>query len=207
MRQTIGKILRNQAIGRNRFVGLWRRLGSPSLEDWAEYLSRHGGFHSFGSACAINPSAYFADPAITRIGSNVRIAGGFITGHDGSVNMVNRAFGTKFDAVGAVDIRDNVFVGYGAIILPGVTIGENSIIGAGAVIARDVEPGSIMAGSPARKVSTMEEHLERLERKNAAMPWRHLIEQREGGFDPELEPELVRMRAAHFFGQRHNVAT
>ena len=42
--------------------------------------------------------------------------------------------GVKLDAVGKIDIRDNVFVGYGAIILRGVTIGPNAIVAAGAVV-------------------------------------------------------------------------
>lgn len=44
------------------------------------------------------------------------------------------------------------FVGAGAIILPGVTVGDNSIIGAGAVVTKDVPSNSIVAGNPARVI-------------------------------------------------------
>lgn len=47
-------------------------------------------------------------------------------------------------------IEDDCDVGIGSIILPGVSIGKGSIIGAGAVVTRDVEPYSVMAGIPAR---------------------------------------------------------
>lgn len=47
-------------------------------------------------------------------------------------------------------------VGSGAVILPGVTIGERALIGAGAVVTRDVPPGAIVAGNPARIVRTLD---------------------------------------------------
>lgn len=52
-----------------------------------------------------------------------------------------------------VTIGHSVFIGARAIVLKGVTIGDRSIIGAGAVVTRDVEPGAIVAGNPARAVS------------------------------------------------------
>ena len=50
---------------------------------------------------------------------------------------------------------DNVFIGLGATILPGVTIGSNSVIGAGSVVTRDVPPWSIAAGNPCRVIRTI----------------------------------------------------
>lgn len=54
--------------------------------------------------------------------------------------------------MGRVKIKDDVWIGAGAIILSGVTIGECSVIGAGAVVTRDVEPYTIVAGVPAKKI-------------------------------------------------------
>jgi acetyltransferase-like isoleucine patch superfamily enzyme len=53
---------------------------------------------------------------------------------------------------GAVLIGDRVWIGYRAVILPGITIGDAAVIGAGAVVTNNVEPYAIMAGVPARKV-------------------------------------------------------
>ena len=50
----------------------------------------------------------------------------------------------------AVIIEEGAEVGMGSIILPGVTIGKNSIVGAGAVVTKDVEPYSVVVGVPAR---------------------------------------------------------
>ncbi|MAS93988.1 MAG: maltose acetyltransferase [Verrucomicrobiales bacterium] len=51
-----------------------------------------------------------------------------------------------------VSIGDDVWIGGGAIICPGVTIGERSIVGAGSVVTRDVSPDVIVAGNPARVI-------------------------------------------------------
>ncbi len=50
-------------------------------------------------------------------------------------------------------IGDNVWIGYGAYIMPGINIGEGAIIGARAVVTHDVEPFTIVAGVPARAIS------------------------------------------------------
>lgn len=51
---------------------------------------------------------------------------------------------------GPVRIEDGAWIGAGAIILPGVTVGRKSVVGAGSVVTRDVPPYSIVAGNPAR---------------------------------------------------------
>jgi maltose O-acetyltransferase len=51
-----------------------------------------------------------------------------------------------------VVIGNDVWIGAGVIILSGVTIGECSVIGAGAVVTKNVEPFTIVAGVPARKI-------------------------------------------------------
>lgn len=57
-------------------------------------------------------------------------------------------------------VRDRVFVGVRAIVLPGVTLGEGAIVAAGAVVTRDVAPYTIVAGVPARFVRQRNRNLE-----------------------------------------------
>ncbi|WP_276866657.1 DapH/DapD/GlmU-related protein [Bacteroides heparinolyticus] len=51
-----------------------------------------------------------------------------------------------------VRIGDNCFIGNGAILLPGITIGNEVIVGAGSVVTKDVPSNTIVAGNPARVI-------------------------------------------------------
>jgi acetyltransferase-like isoleucine patch superfamily enzyme len=57
----------------------------------------------------------------------------------------------------AVRICRGAWIGAGTIILPGVTIGENAVVGAGSVVTRDVESGAVVAGRPARATDSSRE--------------------------------------------------
>ncbi|MGG7466235.1 sugar O-acetyltransferase [Plantibacter sp. YIM 135347] len=61
----------------------------------------------------------------------------------------------KLEAAEPIVIEDNVWLGGGAIILPGVTVGENSVIGAGAVVTKDVPRNSVAVGNPARVIRSI----------------------------------------------------
>ena len=54
-------------------------------------------------------------------------------------------------------IEDNVWLGGGAILLPGVKIGRNAVVGAGAVVSRSVLPNTVVAGNPAREIRKIEQ--------------------------------------------------
>jgi maltose O-acetyltransferase len=90
----------------------------------------------------------------TRIGSNVMMGPEvmiYTRNHCTSrldVPMIQQGF----RAVAPVDIEDNVWIGARVIILPGVTIGSGSVLGAGSVISRDVPPNAIVVGNPGRVV-------------------------------------------------------
>jgi acetyltransferase-like isoleucine patch superfamily enzyme len=59
-------------------------------------------------------------------------------------------------ATAPVRIKDNVWIGMGAVILKGVTIGENSVVAAGAIVTKDVPPNVVVAGNPAKIVKELE---------------------------------------------------
>lgn len=89
------------------------------------------------------------------IGNDVTIAPRVhILAHDASTVLH-----TGYAKIGKVDIEDGVFIGAGTIVLPGVVIGENSIIGAGSVVANDIPENSVAVGSPAKVVSTLTDYI------------------------------------------------
>lgn len=163
-------------------------------------MKRHGGLYSIGNDVAINVGINITDPAYVRIGNNCSLSACTLLGHDGVIRILNNAYGKKLDSVGKIDIRDNSFVGHGAIVMPGVTIGPNSIVSAGSVITKDVPPGMIVGGVPGKVIGTTEELVKRLQERTDGYPWRELIVNRQGTFDPTIEPELLRMRVAFFYG-------
>lgn len=196
--------LRRLAIKNPRYENLWRRWGQPGGREWAEMLKARGDFNSMGEDCYIDPFAQIEDRPFIRIGRNVRIATCMIMCHDGSVNMINQALGTRLDSVGKIEIRDNVYIGYGCIILPDVTIGPNAIVCAGSVVRSNVAEGDVVAGVPATRVGRFDMSVAMLKAKNKRFPWRELIEKRSAEHDPTLEPELIRMRVEHFFGAKNS---
>jgi len=87
-------------------------------------------------------------PHLTRVGRRVFI---------GPLVCVTNDRYPPSSRLAGVTIGDDAVVGAGAIILPGVRIGEGSVIAAGSVVVKDVEPGQLVMGSPARPVSTRRE--------------------------------------------------
>ncbi len=203
IRRALRALLRDLVFERGKLPwGIYKRVAGSSHYDYVEYLRRHGGLHSIGRDVLVTEGTEITDPAYTRIGNNVVLSSCALIGHDGSIGMLNRAYGLKLDRVGKIDIKDNVFIGYRAIVMPGVTIGPNAIVAAGAVVVRDVAPGTIVAGVPARKIGDLDETVAKLDAQTRALPWADLIAQRDGDYDPAIEPELVRQRVRQFYGER-----
>jgi carbonic anhydrase/acetyltransferase-like protein (isoleucine patch superfamily) len=66
------------------------------------------------------------------------------------------------DVFGAIEVGDNVFIGHGATILPGTSIGDNCVIGARSLVKGVVDSDSVYAGVPARKIRTLAEYSARM---------------------------------------------
>lgn len=94
---------------------------------------------------------------LIEIGDNVTMAPRVhILCHDASTKTF-----LNYTKIGRVTIGDNVFIGAESVVLPGVTIGNNVVIGANSTVTHDVPDNTVVAGSPARVLCTLEEYLEK----------------------------------------------
>ncbi len=105
-------------------------------------------------------------PYLLEIGDDVTVSL-FVTilTHDAAT-----AFAGDLIKVGRVTIRDRSFIGANSTIMCNVTIGPNSIVGAGSVVTRDVPPDTVCAGNPARVVCSTEEFVRRHKELGRRLP-------------------------------------
>lgn len=114
---------------------------------------------SIGPRSFINTEPYFGCPdAKIIIGSDVQVGPRvcFITINHGPA----RPNGQRGAVPAPITIGKKVWIGCGAIILPGVTLGEGATVAAGAVVTRDVGPGATVAGVPARPIVAPSQRLD-----------------------------------------------
>ena len=98
-------------------------------------------------------------PFLLHIGNNTHLTNNVtILCHDFSWSVVKGNDGTLMGGVKPVYIGDNVFIGNGAIILMGSRIEDNTIVAAGSVCTGQYPPNSVIAGTPAKVICTLDEY-------------------------------------------------
>lgn len=136
------------AIGVKRFGTV---LSAIQRRGHRAQLERRGLTH--GKRFRMNRHVEISDPHLVTIGDHVGIAAHcHLIAHDASPQ---RFIG--YTRVGRITIGNRVFIGQRAMILPGVTIGDNVIIAAGSVVTRDVPSGSIAGGNPAKVIRELDD--------------------------------------------------
>jgi len=109
---------------------------------------------SFGNFVFIGKGSEFDVKQEVSVGSNVLIAPGvFITDHNHGISP-HALINEQPCVCKKVTIHDDVWIGANAVILPGVTLSEGSVVGAGAVVTKSVKAMSIVAGVPAKIIGT-----------------------------------------------------
>lgn len=118
----------------------------------APFYCDHGYNISLGAGVFLNFNCVVLDVARVTIGDGTQIGpNAQILTADHPREAEGRRKGLEFGR--PIDIGRNVWIGGGAIILPGVTIGDDAIVGAGSVVTRDVPVGATVVGNPAKVIS------------------------------------------------------
>ncbi|WP_158857706.1 acyltransferase [Lunatibacter salilacus] len=174
-----------------------RKLSALFNALYNEYIIRTKGNEFYakkrgvkiGQNCSIYTKHFGNEPFLIEIGNNVTLADDVkLITHDGSGSLFGREYRFR-----RIEIGNNVFVGMNSLILLGVKIGDNVIVGAGSVLTKSVPPNSVVAGNPARIISTYERFVEKSRDK-----FPHCDDFAEGSFeerigsvlDSEMRPEL-----------------
>jgi acetyltransferase-like isoleucine patch superfamily enzyme len=119
---------------------------------FAPFFTNFGRYISIGKNVFINHACSFLDMGGITIEDNVLIGP--------KVNLVSENHPIdptqRKSLIGKpILIKNNAWIGASATILPGITIGENSIVAAGSIVTKDVPDNTIVAGNPARKMKSI----------------------------------------------------
>ncbi len=145
----IFKRLYNRIAGNGESIEQLRQRGVTIGENTAVFSSNIDYGHGF----------------LVTIGNQVTISHSTILTHDASTKS---ALG--YSKVGAVTIGDNVFIGYGSIILPGVIIGNDVIVGAGSVVRESIPDNSVVCGNPAQVICSYDSYIDKNRKRMNEVP-------------------------------------
>lgn len=144
-------------LQKQRFMKLkWlilKFIGKGSSKKLKQYLALMGDNNLF------QPSILPSDPSLIKIHDNVKIASAVTFYNHDVINSVFSGIDKiPYQTHGeCIEIFDNVFIGGHSIILGGVRIGPNAIVAAGSVVTKNVDPGTIVGGNPAKVIGSFEE--------------------------------------------------
>lgn len=160
-RKEIKVLLRryNQTVpGPERQALLQQLIGQAGENSIIEppFYCVYGQNISLGDFVYLNVLCTILDCNEVRIGNHVMI-GPNVQIYTPAHELQAEARNQGWEVAKAIVIEDNVWIGGGAILLPGVKVGRNSVVGAGAVVTREVPPNTVVVGNPARVIREIEQ--------------------------------------------------
>jgi maltose O-acetyltransferase len=131
-------------------------LGSLGPGSWVEtpFFCDYGAQIHVGARVFVNMCCIFLDAAPITLGDDVQLGPAVqLLTSDHPRDAAERAAG--LESARAITIGDRAWLGGGVIVLPGVEIGRDAVIGAGSVVTRSIAPGAVAAGNPCRVVAAL----------------------------------------------------
>lgn len=146
-------------LGRN-VTKLWGRTFWPNYR-YAEWYNRSRGA-IIGQRCRLYTEKLGSEAYLVEIGDDVTVSFNvsFIN-HDAAPSIARSQPGGLFN-VGRIRVGSRVFIGANTTILPGVSIGDDVILGAGSVVAKSIPSGVVAAGNPVRILCSIDVYRERV---------------------------------------------
>jgi maltose O-acetyltransferase len=138
-------------------VSLMRKIFGKEIKAWIEppFYFYYGTNIEIGENSYINFNCNFIDAAKIIIGKNVMF------GADVTIDTVDHPINSNYRVYmhsDSVKIEDNCWIGANVMICHGVTIGENSVIGEGSVVTKDIQANSVAVGNPCKVVRSINEN-------------------------------------------------
>ena len=131
---------------------IWGQTIDPSTTVLAPFSTNFGKHTRIGNNVFVNHGCSFLDLGGITIEDDVLIGPQVkLVTENHPVDPANR----KSLDLKSIVVKKNAWIGAGAVILPGVTIGENSIVAAGAVVTQDVPSNTIVGGVPAKHIKNI----------------------------------------------------
>jgi acetyltransferase-like isoleucine patch superfamily enzyme len=157
---------RGLRCGRNVFVGdgvvVYADTGGGPvtlgdrvyLNEGVRIVTAHGGSVSFGDDAHVQPGCYFmAFHGSIRVGRHAQIAPNCaFYPYEHGTEPGRPIHEQPLHSKGDIEIADDAWLGYGVVVLSGVSIGAGAVVGAGSVVTKSIPAGAVAAGSPARVV-------------------------------------------------------
>lgn len=129
---------------------------------WAQKI----GVNTNGKLYIYGDVDWGTEPWLITLGDNVYLTNDIrFINHDGGT-LLFRDRVPDLEITKPITVGNNVYVGNNVLFLPGVNIGNNVIIGAGAVVTRDIPDNSVAVGVPARVIKTADEYLEKVSKES-----------------------------------------
>lgn len=108
-----------------------------------------------GENCRLIDVSFSTEPYLIHLGDHVSATKTHFETHDGGVWVIRHKH-PEIDVVRPIHVGDNVYFGYGCLVLPGVTVGNNVVVGAGSVVAGTIPDNSVVGGVPAKVIKSVD---------------------------------------------------
>ena len=160
-----------------------------TMRNRVKWLRKHNVFGYLGKGVLFQPRILPNNPKLLKLHDNVKVASGVIFYEHDVINSVFSKVKQGHWQVhhSCIEILDNCFIGGGSILVGDLRIGPNAIVAAGSVVVKDVPPGTIVGGNPAKVIGKFDDLLNKRLHTDYEQPaktneelWEEFYKSREG---------------------------